>query len=137
MKLNASMEHKLRAILCILLASVPNVASMQMRKEALESKTGQGPLYMVNVNYDWEEAVQEKAVTIVFDEEAYAMRVDKGIDKKNGIAWATLSDRLDKTGWMKLSVHTNDAKKMSRRCEDLCSWFCRRHHDSCSDLTVL
>jgi hypothetical protein len=111
MKLNASMEHKLRAILCILLASVPNVASMQMRKEALESKTGQGPLYMVNVNYDWEEAVQEKAVTIVFDEEAYAMRVDKGIDKKNGIAWATLSDRLDKTGWMKLSVHTNDAKK--------------------------
>jgi hypothetical protein len=107
MKPNASMKRLLHVVSCILLAAVQFVGSIQMNKAALESKTG-GPLYIVNVNYNWEEHDHAKGVTVVFDEEAHSMRVDKGIDRKNGIAWATLNDELDTTGWMKLDVHTSD-----------------------------
>jgi len=107
MKPNASAECQLRFMFCLLLAAVRLVGSIQFNKAALESKTG-GPLYIVNVNYDWEEHDHEKGVTVVFDEEAHTMRVDKGVNKK-GLAYATLSDRLDSTGWMRLDVNMGGA----------------------------
>jgi len=95
----------LRAISYILLATVQIVGSVQMNKAALESKTG-GPLYIVNVNYDWEEADHEKGVSVVFDDEAHSMRVDNGYDEENALAYGKLYDQLETTGWMKLDVKT-------------------------------
>merc|ERR1719326_417874 len=79
----------------------------------LETEMGNGPLYMVNVNFDVKSFDASKGVTILFDKKAHALRMDEGLNPSQGVAWGHMIDNLDKTGWIELYISTTDSTAMT------------------------
>jgi len=82
-----------------------------------ETEMHNAPIYGVLPEYDWEGYDASKGVTIHFDRKAHSLVMREGIDTANGIAWASMVDGLDESGWIQLyvtatssSAVTNDVK---------------------------
>lgn len=70
-----------------------------------------GPMYMVNVGFDWENHNPADGMTIVIDKKARALRVDPGIKPTEGVAWLHMTDHLDVNGWIELHVQTTESAR--------------------------
>merc|ERR1719253_971519 len=86
---------------------------LQLTEEMRETIATGGPLYIVNVNFDWQNLDPTKGVTMVVDKTSRMLRLDSGLNVADGIAWAHLHDNLDKTGWEELYLETTDLPSVS------------------------
>jgi hypothetical protein len=77
----------------------------------LSALTGNAPLYTVNVNVDLDKLNPNGGATIVFDKDAYALRMDAGVTEADGLAWGHLAEKLGTTGWDELYIQTSQSAR--------------------------
>eukprot|EP00397_Hematodinium_sp_SG-2012_P020664 GEMP01021305.1.p1 GENE.GEMP01021305.1~~GEMP01021305.1.p1 ORF type:complete len:654 (+),score=169.78 GEMP01021305.1:147-2108(+) len=77
----------------------------EIRSET-HAMSGHAPLYPVNVNLDIEAFESSVGVSMMFDKQAHAMRLDEGLATADGLAWGHYVDQIANTGWSELYINT-------------------------------
>jgi hypothetical protein len=72
---------------------------------------GNAPLYTTTVKYDLKNGDPNGGATIVFDKDAYGLRMDPGVAEANGLAWGRFSEKISKSGWDELYVQTSQSSR--------------------------
>merc|ERR1712216_83992 len=66
-----------------------------------------GPLFPMNVAFDWKNHDPAKGVTVKMDKDTGTLKMRAGISTTaNDIAWGYMKDDLSKDGWIKLYLQT-------------------------------
>jgi hypothetical protein len=78
----------------------------------IQASAEEGPLFPVNVAYDWQTHDPTKGITIVMDANSGALKATSGISTTRAAAWGYMKEELSKDGWIKLFVQTTDSSRV-------------------------
>jgi hypothetical protein len=70
-------------------------------------------LYNVEVNFELQDLDEKAGITMVFAKNQHSMRLDSGLNTKEGLAWGRFDDQIPTTGWSKLVVETSETSDWS------------------------
>jgi len=86
---------------------------MELSAEALaHANMKNGPLFPVNVKFDWAKSDPEYGCTISMDTDTGTLEMKAGIStSQTDIAWGYMKEDLAKDGWIKLYLQTSDTDR--------------------------
>jgi hypothetical protein len=92
-----------------------HVSFLELRAESLAQATMKnGPLFAVNVQFDWEHHDPATGVTISMDTTSGALKMVSGMQRSTqDVAWGYHADDLSKDGWIKLFIETTNSEQVS------------------------
>jgi len=78
-----------------------------------EAHLGNAPLYTTVVSFplNKDSIDPNGGATVVFDKDAYGLRLDAGVSEANGLAWGRFEEKLGKSGWDELYVQTSQSSR--------------------------
>mmetsp|Transcript_41191 Transcript_41191/g.74443 ORF Transcript_41191/g.74443 Transcript_41191/m.74443 type:complete len:653 (+) Transcript_41191:99-2057(+) len=90
-------------------AEETSYATLLQRVASSEAEAPTAPLFHVKIAPDID---ADEGVTVVVDPDTDGLLVKAGIEPTDGLAWASLRDRLDVTGWIELTVQASQSARV-------------------------